>query len=265
MLFARWKVARPEFLLPHRNMETIRDRKAWLQGPAAHCDHPAEPLVRPLRLILLGAPGVGKGTQAEMLGARVGACHLSTGDIFRAAKAQSRCERSPALEAALQYMRRGELVPDETVLALVTERVACLKCQGGFLLDGFPRTVAQAQALEVLLKKNKLRLDGVVSYELPIEQVIARLSGRRTCPNCKAVFHILALPPKTEGICDHCGAKLYQREDDRPESVRVRMQAYEKSTVPLADFYRARGLLRSISAEGTPEEICERTLRSLRA
>lgn len=246
-------------------METIRDRKAWLQGPATTCNYPAAKLERPLRLILLGAPGVGKGTQAEMLSAKVGACHLSTGDIFRAAKALGRCERTPALESALQFMRRGELVPDETVLALVTERVGCLKCQGGFLLDGFPRTVAQAQALEALLKKQKLRLDAVVSYDLPIEQIVTRLSGRRTCPDCKAVFHIQALPPKVEGICDHCGAKLYQREDDRPESVRVRLQAYEKSTLPLTDFYRNRGILRSVSAEGTPEEICERTLRLLRS
>lgn len=242
----------------------MRDRKAWLQGSAASCNYPAEKLARPLRLILLGAPGVGKGTQAEMLSVKVGACHLSTGDIFRAAKALNSCERTLALNSALHYMRRGELVPDDTVLALVAERVGCLKCQGGFLLDGFPRTVAQAQALEGLLKKHKLRLDGVVSYDLPIEQIVARLSGRRTCPQCKAVFHVQALPPKVEGICDHCGARLQQREDDRPESVRVRMQAYEKSTVPLTDFYRDRGLLRSVSADGSPEAICERTLLVLR-
>lgn len=245
-------------------METLRDRKAWLHGPSAICNIPPAPQQRPLRLVLLGAPGVGKGTQAEMLSAQVGACHLSTGDIFRAAKTLDQCERSQALEAALQSMRRGELVPDQTVLALVTERVGCLKCQGGFLLDGFPRTVAQAEALERLLKKNKLRLDAVVSYDLPIDLIVARLSGRRTCPNCKAVFHIQALPPKVEGICDHCGAKLYQREDDRPESVRVRMEAYEKSTLPLITFYSTRGLLRPVSADGTPEEICERTLRVLR-
>jgi adenylate kinase len=244
-------------------MQTIRDRKAWLAGPATRCNFPPERSARPLRLVLLGAPGVGKGTQAEMLSSQVGACHLSTGDIFRAAKALDACERTAALEAALQNMRRGELVPDETVLALISERVGCLKCEGGFLLDGFPRTVAQAEALERLFKKNRLRLDGVISYDLPLDRIVARLSGRRTCPQCKAVFHVEALPPKIEGICDHCGAKLYQREDDRPESVRVRMEAYEKSTAPLADFYRARGLLRSVSAEGTPEEICNRTLRVL--
>lgn len=241
-------------------MQTIRDRKAWLQGPGADCNELPEHPDRPRRLVLLGAPGVGKGTQAEMLSARLGACHLSTGDIFRAAKALPACQRTPALTDALQYMRRGDLVPDQTVLALVAERVNCLRCDGGFLLDGFPRTVAQAEALERLLKKHKLRLDAVVSYELPIEKVVARLGGRRTCPECKAVFQVEARPPKIEGICDHCGGKLVQREDDRPESVRVRMKAYEKSTAPLADFYSARNLLRSVSAEGAPEEICERTL-----
>lgn len=214
-------------------------------------------------MVLLGAPGVGKGTQAEMLCARLGACHLSTGDIFRAAKTLDACQRTPALSEALQYMRRGELVPDKTVLDLVSERVNCLKCHGGFLLDGFPRTVAQAEALEKLLTKHRIQLGAVISYELAIERIVARLSGRRTCPGCKAVFHVEALPPKIPGICDHCGGKLYQREDDQPESIRVRMVAYEKSTAPLAEFYRKRGLLRTVSAEGTPEEICQRTLRSL--
>jgi len=216
-------------------------------------------------MVLLGAPGVGKGTQAELLCEKLGACHLSTGDIFRAAKALEPSERTPALTAALDYMRRGDLVPDETVLALVTERVGCLRCEGGFLLDGFPRTVAQAQALEQLLAGEKLKLDAVLSYDLPLEQVVARLSGRRTCPNCKAVFHIEARPPKVAGVCDHCSGKLYQREDDRPESIRVRMEAYERMTAPLADFYRQRKLLLSISADGSPEEIFQRTLDALKA
>lgn len=244
-------------------MPTIRDRNAWLQGPRGTCAEPPQPSEQPRRLVLLGAPGVGKGTQAELLCARLGACHLSTGDLFRAAKSMARCKLSPTLTAALQYMRRGELVPDETVLALVQERIGCLKCEGGFLLDGFPRTVAQAEALELLLKKHHLVLDAVVSYELPLETVVARLSGRRTCADCKAVFHVEARPPKVQGICDHCGGLLEQREDDRPESVRVRMEAYEKSTAPLAQFYRVRGLLHSVSAEGRPERICERTLTAL--
>jgi adenylate kinase len=214
--------------------------------------------------VLLGAPGVGKGTQAELLSARLGACHLSTGDIFRAAKTQDACERTPALTAALEYMRRGELVPDETVLALVAERGRCLRCRGGFLLDGFPRTVTQAEALELLLAGQKVKLNAVVSYELPLEKVVSRLSGRRTCPGCKAVFHVEARPPHEPGVCDHCGGSLYQREDDLPESIRVRMEAYEKSTAPLANFYRQRKLLVPVEAEGSPEEIFGRTLKALK-
>jgi adenylate kinase len=246
-------------------MESKRDRQAWLKGGTAVCEVPATPKALPRRLVLLGAPGVGKGTQAELLCASLGACHLSTGDIFRAAKCLGVCDRTPALTAALDYMRRGELVPDETVLALVAERVGCLRCEGGFLLDGFPRTVAQAEALEKLLKSQKLKLDAVLSYELPLEKVVARLSGRRTCPGCKAVFHIEARPPKVDATCDHCGGKLYQREDDRPESIRVRMEAYEKSTAPLAEFYRRRKLLVPVLAEGSPEEIFERSRRALEA
>jgi adenylate kinase len=206
---------------------------------------------------------VGKGTQAELITAKLGTCHLSTGDIFRAAKALDPCDRTPALNAALDYMRRGELVPDQTVLDLVAERVGCLRCEGGFLLDGFPRTVAQAEALENLLASQKVSLDAVLSYELALDKIVTRLSGRRTCPKCKAVFHVEARPPKLAGICDHCGTELYQREDDRPESIKVRMEAYENSTAPLADFYRSRNLLVRVEAEGTPEEIFARSLQAL--
>jgi adenylate kinase len=246
-------------------METKTDRKAWLKAGTACCEPPPVAQTLPRRLILLGAPGVGKGTQAELLCDKLGACHLSTGDIFRAAKALDPAERTPALTAALDYMRRGDLVPDETVLALVAERVGCLRCEGGFLLDGFPRTVAQAEALDKLLTGQHLKLDAVLSYDLPLEKVVSRLSGRRTCPGCKAVFHIEARPPKVAGVCDHCGGQLYQREDDRPESIRVRMEAYERSTAPLADFYRHKKLLVSVSAEGSPEEIFQRTIDALQA
>ncbi len=246
-------------------MPTKPDRSSWLRGPAAQCTPVAEPQDKPRRLVLLGAPGVGKGTQAELLCGNLGACHLSTGDIFRAAKAMDPCQRTPALTAATEHMRRGELVPDETVLALVAERVNCLRCCGGFLLDGFPRTVAQAEALEKLLEGQKLQLDAVLSYDLPIDRIVSRLSGRRTCAGCKAVYHVEARPSKVEGVCDQCGGKLYQREDDRPESIRVRMEAYENSTAPLADFYRRRNLLVSVSAEGTPEEIYARSIAALDA
>jgi len=245
-------------------MEIKPDRKAWLQAGGSRCNTPPNTPPLASRLVLLGAPGVGKGTQAELLAQRLGACHLSTGDIFRAAKTQQTCALSPALSAALDYMKRGELVADETVLAMVAERVSCLKCEGGFLLDGFPRTVAQAEALEGLLKSQDIALDAVVSYELPLEKVIARLGGRRTCPKCKAVFHIETRPPKVPGVCDNCGSNLYQREDDRPESIRVRMQAYEKSTAPLTEFYAKRNLVLPILAEGSPEDIFARTLPALR-
>jgi adenylate kinase len=239
------------------------DRTAWLKGGEAQCLIPPNVTTRPRRLVLLGAPGVGKGTQAELLSERLGACHLSTGDIFRAAKTLDECERTPTMTKALDYMRRGELVPDEIVMGLVAERAGCLQCKGGFLLDGFPRTVAQAEGLEKLLTDQGVKLEAVLSYEMPLEKIVARLSGRRTCSICKAVFHVETRPPKMEGICDHCGAGLYQREDDRPESIRVRMDAYAKSTAPLVEFYRRKGILVSILAEGTPEEIFERTLAAM--
>jgi adenylate kinase len=244
-------------------MSTQQVRVAWIQGGTAKCEILPPLPSRIFRLVLLGAPGVGKGTQAELLCERLGTCHLSTGDIFRAAKSLAEGERSPALEAALSYMKRGDLVPDQTVLDLVRERTSCLHCRGGFLLDGFPRTVAQAEAFASIMAQEQIPLDAVLNYDLPLEKVVARLSGRRTCPKCKAVFHVTGRPPRVEGICDHCGTKLQQREDDRPEAVRVRMEVYEKSTKPLTDFYRQRGLLVTIEAEGTPEEIYQRTLTAL--
>ena len=246
-------------------MSTKPDRAAWLKGGTAACNVKPEPPAQLRRLVLLGAPGVGKGTQAELLSQRLGACQLSTGDVFRAAKSLDPCDRSPALTAALDFMRQGRLVPDETVLDMVRERVGCLRCEGGFLLDGFPRTVAQAEALQGILDHERLRLDAVLSYDLPMEKIVSRLSGRRTCSGCKAVFHVEARPPKKPGICDHCGGQLIQREDDRPEAIRVRMEAYEKSTAPLADYYRRQNLLVSVAAEGTPEEIFQRSLAALGA
>jgi adenylate kinase len=244
-------------------MSAQKLRVAWIQGGNFKCEVLPSPPPRVFRLVLLGAPGVGKGTQAELLCERLGTCHLSTGDIFRAAKCLAENERSPALEAALGYMKRGDLVPDQTVLDLIRERTSCLRCRGGFLLDGFPRTVTQAEAFATILEREDIPLNAVLNYDLPIEKVVARLSGRRTCPGCKAVFHVTGRPPRVEGVCDHCGAKLQQREDDRPEAVRVRMEVYDKSTKPLTEFYQKLGLLVTIEAEGTPEEIYQRTLDAL--
>ncbi|MFT3788632.1 MAG: nucleoside monophosphate kinase [Tepidisphaeraceae bacterium] len=241
----------------------VNDRATWLSGCAGACSHPPGETRRPWRLVLLGAPGVGKGTQAELLGQSLGACHLSTGDVFRAAKGMPEVQLGPAMRAALGYMKRGDLVPDSTVLDMVRERSSCVRCQGGFLLDGFPRTLAQAEALQKLLAESKVELDGVIDYQLPIDQIVARLSGRRTCTKCKTVFHVQTRPPKAEGICDSCGGPLIQREDDRPESVRVRMEAYNTSTKPLTDFYARLGKLIPVDADGSPEQILERTKRKL--
>jgi len=238
------------------------DRLAWLQGPSAKCSMPGD-VDFPWRLVLLGAPGVGKGTQALLLSQRLGACHLSTGDVFRAAGGRSDCDQTPAMTAALAHMRRGELVPDTTVWEMVRERTGCLHCGGGFILDGFPRTLSQAEALKQHMENEKLALHAVVNYELPLDEIVSRLSGRRTCKQCKAVFHITGQPPKKEGVCDHCGGPLFQREDDRPEAIKVRMEAYQRSTMPLIEFYSGLGLLMPVAATGSPEEICGRTMGAL--
>jgi adenylate kinase len=241
----------------------VGDRIAWLKGgTVCYAREPGES-VRPWRLVLLGAPGVGKGTQAELLSKRLGPCQLSTGEIFRAAKQHSNGDLSPAMKAALEYMRRGELVPDETVLDILRERAHCLQCPTGFLLDGFPRTATQARALQLMLKELDVKLDAVVSYELSTEQVIERISGRRICPQCKANYHLTAMPPRKDGVCDVCGAALIQREDDRPEAVRIRLEAYEKSTKPLEDFYRSLDLLVPVKVGTVPEVTFERTITAL--
>jgi adenylate kinase len=245
-------------------MSTSSNRLAWIQGPPAKCDITPEGALLTWRLILLGAPGVGKGTQAELLHRRLRACHLSTGDVFRAAGSQPDCDPSPAMKAALAHMRRGKLVPDSTVWEMVRERSNCLHCRGGFILDGFPRTVTQAESLQRWMEHECLSLTAVVNYELPFEEIVARLEGRRTCEKCNAVYHITERPPKVSGQCD-CGGKLFRREDDRPESIKVRLEAYQRSTAPLIEFYMGLGLLLHVSAAGSPEDIFESTFAQLEA
>lgn len=259
--------ARPLVVPYTRNMTSSKNgsRAAWLQSPMGHCEDRPPETVGPWRLVLLGAPGVGKGTQADLLHQRLGACHLSTGDVFRAAGSRPEPDQSPAIRQALQYMRRGELIPDSIVLETVRERKECLHCGGGFILDGFPRTLAQAESLEKFLKYEEISLTAVVSYEVSSDVIVARLSGRRTCEKCKAVYHVASLPPKIEGQCDRCDGKLFQREDDRPESIQVRLEAYERSTKPLLTFYAESGLLRKIAATGAPEEIYQRTVSAINA
>jgi adenylate kinase len=238
------------------------DRTAWFKGGGfTQCEPEETPRGGPYRLILLGPPGVGKGTQAQLLSEALGACHLSTGDLFRAAMCQP--EPSPALKSALDAMRRGELVSDDLVVTMVRERAGCLRCRGGFLLDGFPRTVAQAEALDAVLADLGVAVDAALSYELPLDEIVDRMGGRRTCSGCKAVYHATANPPQVSDICDRCGGRLVQREDDRPEPVRVRMRAYEESTRPLADYYEREEKLQTIPATGTPAEVLSRSLQAL--
>ena len=238
-------------------------RATWLQGPSGRCETVPNGQFLPWRIVLLGAPGVGKGTQADLLNQRLLACHLSTGDVFRSAATRREAELSPAMKEALGYMRRGELVPDTTVWDLVQERGECLHCAGGFILDGFPRTLAQAVSLKQFMDKDALGLTAVVNYELATGEIVARLAGRRTCEKCKSVYHITERPPKVNGCCDRCEVALLQREDDRTESIKVRLEAYDRSTAPLIDFYRKAGLLLQVSAAGTPEEIYNRTVPEL--
>jgi len=245
------------------NKSNGKDRAAWLQGPSAQCEVAPDNSKIPWRIVLLGAPGVGKGTQADLLHQRLGACHLSTGDVFRAAGSRSECEQSPAMKEALGYMRRGELVPDSTVWELVRERLACLQCSVGFILDGFPRTLGQAESLKQLLDSEGITLSAVLSYELAAGEIVARLSGRRTCEKCKAVYHVTERPPQVEGCCDRCEGKLILREDDRPEAIKVRLETYERSTAPLIEFYRKLGLLVQVAATGTPDQIFARTVSEL--
>lgn len=239
------------------------ERTAWLSGPSAQCAPMPAPKEHPWRLILFGPPGVGKGTQAQLLHERLGACHLSTGDVFRAAGTYAACDLTPAMQEALASMRKGELVPDTTVWQIVRERRGCLNCGGGFLLDGFPRTLGQAQSLQRLLDRERIELSAVLSYELPLAEIVSRLSGRRTCKQCKAVFQLVHQPPKSDGVCDLCGGALFQRDDDQPEAIRVRMGVYRSSTAPLIEFYQQRGLLIRVPATGSPDEICRRSLEMM--
>ncbi len=215
---------------------------------------------RGVRVVLLGPPGAGKGTQAARVSKTYDIPHIATGDIFRT----NVKDGTELGEKAKQYMDAGELVPDDVVVAMVRDRLAEDDAAAGFVLDGFPRTVPQAQALEETLVDMDQPLDCVLRFSVGEDEVVERITGRRTCPECGAVYHVDASPPDTEGICDHCGSELVQREDDREEVVRNRLEVYHRQTEPLEFFYWQRGLLRDVDAIGEVDEVTKRALDVLR-
>jgi len=207
--------------------------------------------VERLSLIFLGPPGSGKGTQAELFERRFGLKKISTGDLLRDA-----IRRGTELgKLAKEYINRGELVPDDVVVALVEEVLG--KTSDGYILDGFPRTIEQAKSLDRILEKLGKKLDAAVLFAVPDDEIIRRLSARRICPKCHAVYNLVTKPPKEDEICDVCGTPLEMRDDDKPETVRRRIEVYRKDTEPLVDFYRKKGLLVEVKAVGNPEEVFE--------
>lgn len=204
-----------------------------------------------MNLILLGPPGAGKGTQAKLLAERYRIPHISTGDIFRAAIK----EGTPLGTRAKSFLDRGLLVPDEIVIGIVTERLAAPDCQSGFLLDGFPRTVPQADALDRYLAERKRPLTAAIDLEVETDLLLRRLTGRRVCRACGTPFHVETKRPQVEGQCDACGGELHQRDDDKPETVAERLRVYADQTEPLIAYYERRGLLRRVEASGTIAQV----------
>jgi len=209
-----------------------------------------------MRVIFLGPPGVGKGTQAEFIAKKYHIPKLSTGDLLRES-----VDRKTALgKKAKGFMERGELVPDDVVIGLVEEKLASPECQNGFLLDGFPRTVTQADKLSGFLQKMGESLDHVVYFSLPKTDIVKRISGRRSCPTCKAVYHLESIPPKMNGVCDVCGMSLIQRNDDKPETIESRLAVYQEQTEPLIKYYKHRGILSELDGSGLVAAVQERLL-----
>lgn len=192
-----------------------------------------------MNLILLGAPGAGKGTQAKFIVEKYGISQISTGDMLREAVAKG----TELGRKAKEFMDQGKLVPDDIVIGIVKERLKQKDCERGFILDGFPRTKAQAEALDKIMEEMGKKIDAVINISVPEEEVVRRIVNRRTCRKCGAIYHLIYDPPKKPGTCDRCGGELYQRDDDREEVVRQRFSVYRKSTEPLIDYYRKRGIL----------------------
>lgn len=212
-----------------------------------------------LRIVLLGPPGAGKGTQAKLLQEEFPACQVSTGDILRKAVA----EQTKVGKEASEFIDRGALVPDSVIVKLVAERLKDNDCRKGFILDGFPRTIPQAQSLEEILKKMGLDLQHVLLMQVPAGLIVERLAGRRICRDCGALYHRSFDPPKQQGVCDRCGGELRQRDDDREETIKARLDVFDAQTAPLADYYRQRGILREIDGVGKVEDIQKRVIKVL--
>lgn len=213
-----------------------------------------------MRLVLVGPPGAGKGTQAQFISAHLRVPKISTGDIFRANVSQG----TPLGRQAKVYMDAGDLVPDEVTIEMVRDRLQQDDAAKGFLLDGFPRNVPQARTLDDMLLEMGTLLDVVLELVVDDEEVVRRLSGRRTCRQCNHVWHLDFDPPTVEGVCDNCGGELFQRDDDREETIRHRIEVYSEQTSPLVSFYAERGLLIGLDATGPVDDVTERALAALR-
>ncbi|MFD8027634.1 adenylate kinase [Streptomyces sp. NPDC059717] len=213
-----------------------------------------------MRIVLVGPPGAGKGTQAAFLAKNLSIPHISTGDLFRA----NISRQTDLGKLAKSYMDRGELVPDEVTIAMAKDRMEQPDAKNGFLLDGFPRNVKQAEALDEMLRTEGMKLDAVLDLEVPEEEVVKRIAGRRVCRNDSAhVFHVSYKPAKQESVCDVCGGELYQRDDDSEETVRKRLEVYHTQTEPIIDYYKSQGLVVTISALGKVEDVTQRAMEAL--
>ena len=204
-----------------------------------------------MKIIMLGAPGAGKGTQATQIADKYGIPHISTGDIFRANLKQG----TELGKKAKEYMDQGLLVPDELTCDLVMDRIGQEDCKNGFVLDGFPRTIPQAEALDKALANINEKMDYAVDVDVPDENIVNRMSGRRACINCGATYHIVSIPTKVEGICDRCGEKVVLRDDDQPETVKKRLNVYHEQTQPLIDYYKKQDILRTVDGTQPMEQV----------
>ena len=212
-----------------------------------------------MKIIMLGAPGAGKGTQAKLIAEKYGVPHISTGDIFRA-NIKNGTELG---KEAKEYMDKGLLVPDELTVRLLLDRDAQDDCKNGYVLDGFPRTIPQAEVLDKELTKLGDSVDFAVDVDVPDENIIRRMSGRRACLNCGATYHIVNIPPKKEGICDVCGSELVLRDDDQPETVKNRLKVYHEQTQPLIEYYTGKGVLRTVDGTLPMEEVFDAIVKIL--